>query len=373
MIVPNQLKNTSFPLAGRGAYRAQDVDEFQKRVYAAYSELYSENSVLKKKFASLSALVEEYNEGKNSIANAIIKSQALSDKMLEDAKKQAADLLAEAKQKAQELISESKLKADEYVSEKTSTADAYLSRAETELERVKKQAESAAADYTKKVNEKAEQIIANANEQASKIVASAYADAKKASEKCDEIISEAKTELNTIKAEIAAFKKQTEKMISVIVPALDKIEIPDDIDLDSSIAVTEPEGISENKELIEPFVFNDAEPEEDSTKEEPDSVMPAEEVIEVKDEDAEPEEFEDVSSVSDKLNSYFSSFFEDIHSSSEHEEATDDDESDESDTFDGEEDATVNMPSENKGYNGNNTSFKPASGFVVTDFDDEED
>lgn len=371
MIVPNQLKNTSFPLAGRGAYRAQDVDEFQKRVYAAYSELYSENSVLKKKFASLSALVEEYNEGKNSIANAIIKSQALSDKMIEDAKKQAADLVAQAKLKAEEIVSDSKKKADDYVSEKTSTADAYLSRAETELDRVKKQAEAAAADYTQKVNDKAEKIIANANEQASKIVASAYSDAKKANEKCEAIIKEAKSELNAVKKDIALFKAQTEKMISVVVPALDKIEIPDDIVVAPAAENVEPEIGESDDDAIERFEFNAEDPEENEASQGiADPQTGDEEVIEVKDEDAVPTEFEDISSGSDSLSSYFSSFLDDISSSESNEDEASEEEQE---SVAASHDEPVTRVAKGKGYNGNNTSFKPSSGFVVTDFEDEED
>lgn len=369
MIVPNQLKNTSFPLAGRGAYRAQDVDEFQKRVYAAYSELYSENSVLKKKFASLSALVEEYNEGKNSIANAIIKSQALSDKMIEDAKKQAADLIAQAKLKAEEIVSDSKKKADDYASEKTSTADAYLSRAETELDRVKKQAEAAAADYTQKVNEKAEKIIATANEQASKIVASAFSDAKKANEKCEAIIKEAKAELNAVKKDIALFKAQTEKMISVVVPALDKIEIPDDIVVDPVAENVVPEISEADDEAIEHFEFQADNPEEESLPDSIDSDSEDEEVIEVNDEDALPTDFEDISSGSDNLSSYFSSFLDDISSSETDEEEENEEEQE---NVVSSHDEPVTKVAKGKGYNGNNTSFKPSSGFVVTDFEDEE-
>lgn len=367
MLVPNQIKNTTFPLAGRGAYRAQDVDEFQKRVYAAYSELYSENSVLKKKFASLTALVEEYNEGKNSIANAIIKSQAISDKMIEEAKKQAADLITQAKLKAEEILSESKKKADEYASEKTSTADAYLTRAETELDRVKKQAEASASDYIQKVNEKAEQIISNANEQASKIVAAAYADAKKASEKCDEIIMEARSELDTIKREIAVFKAQTEKMISVVVPALDAIQIPDSINIETADDVeSASETVFEGAEVFERFEFK---PEQEDTQDITDAEKYGdEEVIEVKDEDASIDEYEDISSDSGSLDSYFSSFIEDIKSSGSESDGNNDEEQNNAVSSDDE-----TSDSDRKGYNGNNTSFKPSSGFVVTDFDDEDE
>lgn len=375
MIVPNQLKNASFQLAGRGAYRAQDVDDFQKRVYVAYSELYSENSVLKKKFASLSALVEEYNEGKNSIANAIIKSQAISDKMIEDAKKQAADLVVEAKTKADEILGDSKKKADEYIAEKTSTADAYLSRAETELERVKKEAEEAAADYTAKVNEKAEKIIENANEQASKIVAAAYADAKLAREKCDEIINSAKVELDAVKKDIALLKVQTEKMISVVMPALDKIEIPKEIfdEITSEVNQPEAESIIPTEESVARFEFRPSEPNEVKADIE-EYNHDEEEVVDVKDEDEPGISFEDISSSSD-LESYFSSIIDNIQSAKNAASSGVDAQEKLVNDEDSDNNSEESIYAGEKGYNGNNTSFKPASGsgFVVTDFEDEDE
>lgn len=367
MIVPNQLKNTSFPLAGRGAYRAQDVDEFQQRVYVAYSELYSENSVLKKKFASLSALVEEYNEGKNSIANAIIKSQSISDKMIADAKAQATDLVSQAKDKAEVILKEAKKQADEYTAEKTSTADAYLSRSQTELERVKKEAEDAAAEYTEKVNEKAEAIIADANEKASKIVAAAFSDAKLAREKCDVIINSAKAELESIKKDIAVFKAQAEKMVSTVLPALDKIDIPAEIKVELTEQDTAVENSDfENEETVEPFEFKIEEPEsfEEAQTEAPGS---DEEVVAVNDENAKME-FEDISSSSD-LESYFSSIIDNIHSSKN---SGNDEEASDGSQDSSHEDELFSL---SKGYNGNNTSFKSTSEpkFSVTDTDDGKD
>lgn len=164
MMLPNQIKNVSFPLAGRGAYRSAEVDAFQRKVYVAYSELYSENVALKNKFSSLSALVDEYNEGKNSIATAIIKSQALCDKMVGDAKSQADEILSEAQTKAAEEAESKKTFADEYAAEKTAQADEYLKRAETELERVQQDALRQAENYIAGVNEQAAAIIERAKQ-----------------------------------------------------------------------------------------------------------------------------------------------------------------------------------------------------------------
>lgn len=373
MLLPNQLKNVSFQSAGRGVYRAQEVDEFQQRVYAAYSELYSENSLLKKKFASLSALVEEYNEGKNSIANAIIKSQAMSDKMIAEAQKQAEDLMAEAKAKAEAIIEEARQKSDEYIAEKTSTADAYLLRAETELDRVKKEAEEAAADYAEKVNEKAQQIIAKANEQACTIVSAAYADAKLAREKCDEIISTAKEELAQVKKDISLFKVQTEKMISVVVPALEKIQVPDELDMEVSDpepeATENADSVSEG-EPLERFEYQPSEPKS-PIDEEAKAVEPFDEDAYTETDGMQlPQEKEEPSD-SDDLDSYFSSILNSLNE----EESSDENESDGSDSENADSNDGDIAFSGPKGYNGNNTSFAPSSraGFVITDFDDEEE
>ncbi|MCM1363468.1 MAG: DivIVA domain-containing protein [Faecalibacterium sp.] len=259
MLVPNQIKNFTFQSAGRGAYKAADVEAFKQKVYTAYSELFSEHSAVKGKFSSLASLVEEYNEGKNAIATTMIKAQSFADETINQANEKAEQILAEANSQAEQILGQKKQEADLYAAEKTANADSYLSRAESELDSVLKKASKEAEAYIASVNEKAAAIIANANEQASKIVAAAYGDAQKARNTCDDIVNQANAKLVEIKAEVAEFRKETKRLLSIITPVVDDIDVPDDLPSFESSDNTyeeENEPVVQPIEDFEPFKFD---------------------------------------------------------------------------------------------------------------------
>ena len=47
MMVPNQIINQRFSLAGKGGYKASEVDAFIQRVFQNYNKLYNDNNILK--------------------------------------------------------------------------------------------------------------------------------------------------------------------------------------------------------------------------------------------------------------------------------------------------------------------------------------
>ena len=228
MLSPNQIKAQSFPQVGRGAYRAQDVDAFMERLVENYTELYSENANMKKKFSSLTTIVEEYNEGKNAIATALVKAQAVADQTLETAQAKADATLADAQTEAQAYLDEKKGEAERYAKEKKETADAYFKKAESELQRILNEAETQSRDYVAEVNAKAAAIIADANEKAANLVAAAYKDAQAAQQKADEIIAQAKVEMQATKNAIALFKQSALASLGQLLPMVQAIQIDDE-------------------------------------------------------------------------------------------------------------------------------------------------
>ena len=229
MLTPNQIKAQSFPQVGRGAYRAQDVDAFMQRLYASYTELFNDNVNMKKKFSSLSSVVEEYNEGKNAIATALVKAQAVADQTLESANAKAEETLADANAQAQAILTETKERAEAYANEKKETADAYFQKAESELQRILNEAEAQSRDYVAEVNAKATAIIADANEKAATLVAAAYKDAQTAQQKADEIIARAQVEMQTTKNSIALFKQSMLASLGQLLPMVQAVNIDDEI------------------------------------------------------------------------------------------------------------------------------------------------
>lgn len=243
MLTPSQIKAQSFPQVGRGAYRAQEVDAFMQRVIENYSELYTENANMKKKFSSLTAVVEEYNEGKNAIATALVKAQAVADQTLESANVKAEEVLSEANEQAQAILDEKKEEAENYAKQKKETADAYFRKAESELQRILNEAEQQSRDYVAEVNAKAAAIIADANEKAANLVAGAYKDAQAAREKAEEIIARAQVEMKTTQNSIALFKQSALASLGQLLPMVQAIQIDESAvaEIESTVGADLPE------------------------------------------------------------------------------------------------------------------------------------
>lgn len=227
MMVPNQIKMQSFSPAGRGMYKSNEVDAFMQRIYAGYNELYNENAELKKKFASLRDIIEEYNAGKNAIATALVKAQTVADQTVESAKNAYDAMIADGEKKAKALVDEKTKEAESYAEEIKKKADSYLESVKAELQKATEQTKAESEKYVSEINAKAKEIIENANKKAGEIVANAYGDAKKAEDKKNEIILEAKKELSTVKDEITAFKNDSLDLIKTLLPKLEALSIPE--------------------------------------------------------------------------------------------------------------------------------------------------
>lgn len=262
MISPNQIKMQTFTSAGRGAYRAADVDAFMQEIYISYTELLSENASMKKKFASLSSIIDEYNAGKNAIATALVKAQAVADETMRAANADAASIVSDAKEEANNLLNETQQQAEAYAREKKETADAYFARAEQELQRVMGEAKEQSEKYVAEVNAQASAVIADANEKAAAIVGAAYKDAKVAKEKTAEIIERANVEIETTRNEILSFKESALRMLAALVPQVEGID-PNEYaasDLDASTAIPELEANHETAPVFSLQEMDDAVP-----------------------------------------------------------------------------------------------------------------
>ena len=256
MLSLNQIRTQTFPVAGRGAYRSADVDAFMQQVYVSFTELISENTSMKKKFASLSTIIDEYNAGKNAIATALVKAQAVADETMLNAKRDATSIVNDAKEEAKTILDESQSKADAYVREKTEAAEANYARSEQELARVMNDVKAQSDAYLQKVNDQAAAIIADANEKAAAIVGAAYKDAKIAKEKTEEIIERANVDIETTRNEILSFKESALQMLSQLVPLIEGID-PSGYAASSLLAETEIPQLDAKQETAPAFELQD--------------------------------------------------------------------------------------------------------------------
>lgn len=273
MISPNQIKMQTFTSAGRGAYRAADVDAFMQEIYISYTELLSENASMKKKFASLSSIIDEYNAGKNAIATALVKAQAVADETMRTAKADAQSIVSDAKEEANSILNESQQQAEAYAREKKETADAYFARAEHELQRVMAEAKEQSEKYVAEVNAQASAVIADANEKAATIVGAAYKDAKIAKEKTAEIIERANVEIETTRNEILAFKESALRMLSALVPQVEGID-PNEYASSGLDAETQVPVLEANRETAPVFQLTEVEDAAPAAEESEEPIAP---------------------------------------------------------------------------------------------------
>ena len=348
MMVPNQIKMQNFSPVGRGAYKAAEVDGFMQRVYSSYSELYSENAELKKKFASLRDIIEEYNAGKNAIATALVKAQAIADETVKNANSEAEAALHDAEEKAKKIVEEKTKEANDYAEEKKKAAEESFEKAKAELEHIMEQTQKESEKYIAQINEKAKEIIDDANAKAAKLVSDAYGDAQKAQNKKDEIVVAAQSELASAKAQLATFKQVTLELLNNLLPKIDSLSIPEfEIESDE-VQGTVEEPVVVEQTIDEPFAATPIADESDSVAEVVDENVKKESGAAAFENDTNSEE---VKAYIPDADEYIKQIFGDI-------EIPHTDSADIKDIYSSSE--AEKKADENKkstGYNGNNTGF----------------
>ena len=104
MLTIDEIKNISFRKATlSGGYRAEDVDAFIEDVIASFEQLKKEKTNLVHKIDRLATRLEEYRADEETVRNALLTSQKMSDACIKEAKDKAARILRDAEEKAQAL------------------------------------------------------------------------------------------------------------------------------------------------------------------------------------------------------------------------------------------------------------------------------
>ena len=107
MLTIDEIKNISFRKASRsGGYRAEDVDAFIDEVIATFEQQKKEKTNLVHKIDRLATRLEEYKEDEETVRNALLTSQKMSDACIKEAREKAAKILRDAEEKAQGLAAD---------------------------------------------------------------------------------------------------------------------------------------------------------------------------------------------------------------------------------------------------------------------------
>ncbi len=105
MLTIDEIRNISFRKATlSGGYRAEDVDAFIDEVIATFEQLKKEKTNLVHKIDRLATRVEEYRSDEETVRNALLTSQKMSDACIKEAKERAAKIIRDAEEKAQGLL-----------------------------------------------------------------------------------------------------------------------------------------------------------------------------------------------------------------------------------------------------------------------------
>jgi cell division initiation protein len=105
MLTIDEIKNISFRKATlNGGYRAEDVDAFIDEVIASFEQLKKEKTNLVHKIDVLATRVEQYRSDEETVRNALLASQKVSDACIREAKDKAAKIVRDAENKAQALL-----------------------------------------------------------------------------------------------------------------------------------------------------------------------------------------------------------------------------------------------------------------------------
>ena len=107
MLTIDEIKNISFRKATlSGGYRAEDVDAFIDEVIASFEQLRKEKTNLVHKIDRLATRLEEYRSDEETVRNALLTSQKMSDACIKEAKEKAARIIRDAEVKAQGLVAD---------------------------------------------------------------------------------------------------------------------------------------------------------------------------------------------------------------------------------------------------------------------------
>ncbi len=105
MLTIEEIKNISFRKATlNSGYRAEDVNSFIDEVIESFEQLKKEKTNLVHKIDVLATRVEQYRADEETVRNALLASQKVSDACIKEAKEKAAKIVRDAEAKAQALL-----------------------------------------------------------------------------------------------------------------------------------------------------------------------------------------------------------------------------------------------------------------------------
>ena len=109
MLTIDEIKEISFHRSGKNGYAAADVDVFIDEVVATVEQLNAEKKDLIRKLDILAKKIEQYREDEETVRNALITSQKLSDSTMKEAQTKADYIIRAAEKKSRAILTEAEM------------------------------------------------------------------------------------------------------------------------------------------------------------------------------------------------------------------------------------------------------------------------
>ena len=109
MLTIDEIREVSFRRAGKNGYNAADVDAFIDDVTDTVEQLLAEKNDCMRKMDILASKIDQYREDEETVRNALLTSQKLSDTKIKEAQDKADYLIKSAERKSRAILTEAEM------------------------------------------------------------------------------------------------------------------------------------------------------------------------------------------------------------------------------------------------------------------------
>lgn len=109
MLTIDEIREISFRRAGKNGYNAADVDEFIDDVTATVEQLIADKNECVRKMDILAGKIEQYRADEETVRNALLTSQKLSDTTIKEANDKATYIIKSAEKKSRTILTEAEM------------------------------------------------------------------------------------------------------------------------------------------------------------------------------------------------------------------------------------------------------------------------
>ena len=132
MLTLDEIREISFRRAGKNGYNAADVDDFIDEVTATVEQLIAAKNDSDRKIEILAGKIEQYREDEETVRNALLTSQKLSDTTIKEAQNKADYIVRSAEKKSRAILTEAEM-ATEREKDKFEALHAETAKLRTEI------------------------------------------------------------------------------------------------------------------------------------------------------------------------------------------------------------------------------------------------